>query len=168
MVAAAPSGGGSAAEKRGKLLPVLIGVGLLVAAAIGLLAGKKLYQSSGPSAPLYHEITFRRGAILSARFAPDGQTIYYSAAWQGNPVETFSARQGMVESRSLGLPKSELMAISAKGEMALAAGRASGGNVGECGHAGAGADRGRSTASGAGECGVGRLGAGQHQPGGYP
>jgi len=109
----------SRAEKRGKLLPVLIGVGFLVAAAIGLLTGRKMYQSSGPGAPLYHEITFRRGAILSARFAPDGQTIYYSAAWQGNPVETFSARQGMVESRSLGLPKSELMAISAKGEMAL-------------------------------------------------
>ncbi len=107
------------AAKKSKMPPVLIGFGLLVAAAIGLLAGKKLWQSAGPSAPLYHEITFRRGAILSARFAPDGQTIYYSAAWQGNPVETFSARQGMVESRSLGLPKSELMAISAKGEMAL-------------------------------------------------
>ena len=93
--------------------------GLVAAAAIGLLVGKKLWQSSGPSAPLYHEITFRRGTIRSARFAPDGQTIYYSAAWQGNPVETFSARQGMVESRSLGLPRSELMAISAKGEMAL-------------------------------------------------
>jgi len=93
--------------------------GLIIAAALGLFLGKKLWQSSGPSAPLYHEITFRRGAILSARFAPDGQTIYYSAAWQGNPVETFSARQGMVESRSLGLPRSELMAISAKGEMAL-------------------------------------------------
>ena len=118
-VAAAPVAVAPPAEKRGKMLPVLIGVGFLVAAAIGLLAGKKMYQSSGPSAPLYHEITFRRGAILSARFAPDGQTIYYSAAWQGNPVETFSARQGMVESRSLGLPRSELMAISAKGEMAL-------------------------------------------------
>jgi len=94
--------------------------GLMVAAAaIGVFVGKKLWQSSGPSAPLYHEITFRRGAIVSARFAPDGQTIYYSAAWQGNPVETFSARQGMVESRSLGLPRSELMAISEKGEMAL-------------------------------------------------
>jgi Tol biopolymer transport system component/predicted Ser/Thr protein kinase len=114
VVAAPPVVVALPAEKRGKMLPVLIGVGFLVAAAIGLLAGK-----SGPSAPLYHEITFRRGAILSARFAPDGQTIYYSAAWQGNPVETFSARQGMVESRSLGLPKSELMAISAKGEMAL-------------------------------------------------
>jgi Tol biopolymer transport system component len=105
-------------KKRG--LPTWLWVaGLVVAAAIGLLVGKKLWQSSGPSAPLYHEITFRRGTIRSARFAPDGQTIYYSAAWQGNPVETFSARQGMVESRSLGLPRSELMAISTKGEMAL-------------------------------------------------
>src|SRR5664279_3972996 len=119
VVAAAPVAVAPPVEKRGKLLPVLIGVGFLVAAAIGLLAGRKMYQSSAPSAPLYHEITFRRGAILSARFAPDGQTSYYSAAWQGNPVETFSARQGMVESRSMGLPKSELMAISAKGEMAL-------------------------------------------------
>ncbi len=60
------------------------------------------------SAPLYHEITFRRGEIRSARFAPDGQTILYSAAWQGNPVEIFSARQGTVESRSLGLGRAEL------------------------------------------------------------
>jgi len=118
-VTAAPAAADAAAAKRGKLVPLLASMALLVAAGIGLLAGKKVYQSSAPSAPLYHEITFRRGAILSARFAPDGQTIYYSAAWQGNPVETFSARQGMVESRSLGLPKSELMAISAKGEMAL-------------------------------------------------
>jgi serine/threonine protein kinase/Tol biopolymer transport system component len=106
-------------EKKRGVPAWLWATGLLVAAGIGLLVGKKLWQSSGPSAPLYHEITFRRGTIRSARFAPDGQTIYYSAAWQGNPVETFSARQGMVESRSLGLPKSELMAISAKGEMAL-------------------------------------------------
>src|SRR3974390_1377447 len=105
--------------KRSKLLPVAIGAGLLVAAAVGAIAGKKMSASSAPSAPLYHEITFRRGEIRSARFTPDGQTILYSAAWQGNPVETFSARQGMVESRSLGLGRAELAAISSKDEMAL-------------------------------------------------
>lgn len=106
-------------ESRRRLSPVLIAGGLLVAAAIGLFAGKRIWQSSGPSAPLYHEITFRRGEVRSARFTPDGQTILYSAAWQGNPVETFSARQGMVESRSLGLGRAELAAISSKDEMAL-------------------------------------------------
>ncbi len=107
------------AERRRNLLPIVVAAGFLVAAAVGLLVGKRMWQSSGPSAPLYHEITFRRGEIRSARFAPDGQTILYSAAWQGNPVETFSARQGMVESRSLGLGRAELAAISSKGEMAL-------------------------------------------------
>ena len=107
---------------RSRLLPVLVCLGFLVALGIGLIAGKRLWGSSAASAPLYHEITFRRGEIRSARFAPDGQTILYSAAWQGNPVETFSARQGMVESRSLGLGRAELLAISSKGEMALSLG----------------------------------------------
>ena len=109
-------------RRSGRLLPLLIGCGFLVALAIGLVVGKRLWGSSAASAPLYHEITFRRGEIRSARFAPDGQTILYSAAWQGNPVETFSARQGMVESRSLGLGRAELLAISSKGEMALSLG----------------------------------------------
>jgi serine/threonine protein kinase len=102
------------AQPRSRLLPVMVGLGLLVGLAVGLLAGKRLWGWSAASAPLYHEITFRRGEIRSARFAPDGQTILYSAAWQGNPVETFSARQGMVESRSLGLGRAELLAISSR------------------------------------------------------
>ncbi|MGA2644531.1 MAG: protein kinase [Candidatus Sulfotelmatobacter sp.] len=109
-------------RKGSRLLPVLISCGFLIALAIGLVLGKHLWGSAAASAPLYHEITFRRGEIRSARFAPDGQTILYSAAWQGNPVETFSARQGMVESRSLGLGRAELLAISSTGEMALSLG----------------------------------------------
>ena len=109
-------------RRRGGLLPALVGIGLLVALAAGLLLGKRLWGSSGASAPLYHEITFRRGEIRSARFAPDGQTILYSASWQGNPVETFAARQGTVESRSLGLGRAELMGVSSTGEMALSLG----------------------------------------------
>ncbi|MGA9390022.1 MAG: protein kinase, partial [Candidatus Sulfotelmatobacter sp.] len=109
-------------KKKSSLLPVLICCGFLVTLAIGLLLGKYFWGSAVASAPLYHEITFRRGEIRSARFAPDGQTILYSAAWQGNPVETFSARQGMVESRSLGLGRAELLAISSTGEMALSLG----------------------------------------------
>ncbi len=111
-----------APARRSRLLPALVCLGFLVTLAVGLLAGKRLWGSSAASAPLYHEITFRRGEIRSARFAPDGQTILYSAAWQGNPVETFSARQGMVESRSLGLGRAELLAISSRGEMALSLG----------------------------------------------
>ena len=118
-VATAASESGS---KSGPLAPIFVACGVLLALAVGFVAGHRFWQSSAVSAPLYHEITFRRGEIRSARFAPDGQTILYSAAWQGNPVETFSARQGMVESRSLGLGRAELLAISSKGEMALSLG----------------------------------------------
>jgi len=118
----APAAELGTANKSSRLTPILIACGFLLALGIGLLAGKRIWQSSAPSAPLYHELTFRRGEIRSARFAPDGQTILYSAAWQGNPVETFSARQGMVESRSLGLGRAELLGISSKGEMALSLG----------------------------------------------
>jgi eukaryotic-like serine/threonine-protein kinase len=110
------------APTRSRVLPLVIACGFLLALAIGFIAGRRLWRSAPLSAPLYHEITFRRGEVQSARFAPDGQTILYSAAWQGNPVETFSARQGMVESRSLGLGRAELMGISSKGEMALSLG----------------------------------------------
>ncbi|MDR3748919.1 MAG: protein kinase [Acidobacteriota bacterium] len=106
-------------QKSRRLLPLLVCGGFLLALAIGLFAGKRLFKSAAVNAPLYHEITFRRGEIRSARFAPDGQTILYSASWQGNPVETFAARQGTVESRSLGLGRAELLAVSSTGEMAL-------------------------------------------------
>jgi len=106
------------APRKNSILPVLVGLGILVGAAFGLLAGKRIWQTA-QSAPLYHEITFRRGVIPTARFAPDGQTILYSAAWQGSPVEIFTARQGSVESRSLGLGNAQLLAVSPSGEMAL-------------------------------------------------
>src|SRR5208283_2197878 len=35
----------------------------------------------------YQRLTFRRGDIFAARFSPDGQTIVYSAEWDGAPSE---------------------------------------------------------------------------------
>lgn len=71
------------------------------------------------TAPSFQRITFRRGYIPMARFAPDGQTIIYSAAWSGNPSELFSTRPQSPVSRSLGLPTADLLSISKSGEMAI-------------------------------------------------
>jgi Tol biopolymer transport system component len=80
---------------------------------------------AGPtgSPPAFKRLTFRRGTIESARFAPDGQTVVYGAAWAAGPVEVFAARSDSPESRPLGFPSTELLALSAKGEMALSLGR---------------------------------------------
>src|SRR5205823_7374386 len=100
-------------------VPLLIAFSALVALAAGVWAGKLFYSQSPPPPPLYRQLTFRRGSIRSARFAPDGQTILYSAAWQGNPADVFTARPEAPESRSMGLSRTQLMSVSASSEMAV-------------------------------------------------
>ena len=92
---------------------------LIVAAGLGLYAGKLFFTPPPFQPPLYRQLTFRRGSIRSARFAPDGQTILYSAAWQGNPTDVFTARPEAPESRSMGLSHTQLMSVSATAEMAV-------------------------------------------------
>ncbi|MCM2257807.1 MAG: protein kinase [Vicinamibacteria bacterium] len=91
--------------------------------AAGLLAGASLHAwlASPPpaSVPTLTRLTFRRGTIEHARFAADAATVVYSAAWDGLPVEVFTCRPGSPESRPLGFPGTELLALSASGEMAL-------------------------------------------------
>jgi eukaryotic-like serine/threonine-protein kinase len=98
---------------------LIFAVGLFVAAAAGLFAGKMFFGAAPLEPPIYRQLTFRRGSIRSARFAPDGQTILYSAAWQGNPVDVFTARPEAPESRSMGLSRTQLMSISPSSEMAV-------------------------------------------------
>ena len=97
------------------LIPLLGGLLLLAS-----WAGIYRFARSGPSAnPTFHEITFRNGTIWDARFAPDGQTIIYSAAWEGQPHELFSTRFDSSDSRSFGLPSAQILSISSKGELAI-------------------------------------------------
>ncbi|HUM05718.1 MAG TPA: serine/threonine-protein kinase, partial [Terriglobales bacterium] len=91
----------------------------VIALAAGLFAGKLIFSTAEAPPPLYRQLTFRRGSIRSARFAPDGQTILYSAAWQGNPTDVFTARPEAPESRSMGLNRTQLMSVSGNAEMAV-------------------------------------------------
>ena len=71
-----------------------------------MIAFLLLHRGAPVSSPAYHLLTYRRGTIRMARFAPDGQTVVYSAAWEGGPVEIFSTRFGTPESRPVGVPGS--------------------------------------------------------------
>ena len=98
----------------------------LVAAAaglLGILAGGVLMRTLGERpAPTYRMLTFRKGTVQSAFFAPDGQTIVYSAAWEGAKPHLFSTRPGSTESRSLGLPDGHILAMSSTGDLAIGLG----------------------------------------------
>jgi serine/threonine protein kinase/Tol biopolymer transport system component len=89
----------------------------------GLAAGMFLLQRPVQSAfPVYRPLTFRRGIVLSARFAPDGKTVIYSAAWEGKPLDLFTTRPESPQSQEM-LPKgAEVLAISSSGEMLLSLG----------------------------------------------
>ena len=93
-----------------------LGVLLILAVlAAGFLVGKRMERPL----PSYHQITFRRGSIWSARFTSDAHTIVYGAAWAGNPSDIFSTRPESTESRSLSFQNTDLLGVSSTGEMAV-------------------------------------------------
>ena len=81
--------------------------------------GKREGLASSITPPTYRQLTFRGGTIRMARFAPDGKTMVYSAAWEGNPTELYTTRPESPESRPFGLTKAEVLSISGEGEMAV-------------------------------------------------
>ncbi len=98
------------------LLPMLFIAGILLGAGATYL----LLQSSTSSIPAeYQRLTFGRGFLNNARFAPDHQTVIYSGNWSGAESDLFSTRPQAPVSRVLNLPKAHLLSISSTSEMAI-------------------------------------------------
>jgi Tol biopolymer transport system component len=103
----------------------LAAVGVLAVAAAAFVAGEKIQGAKAARAPgpTFRALTFRRGHITGARFAPgDQQTVVYSAAWDGKPSEIFTTRTDSPESRSLGIFPAGIHSVSSTGEMAVSLG----------------------------------------------
>jgi len=121
-----PAMGGDAADmpaRRNLAMPIAIAVGA------ALLAGTPMYFAGARlggravGSPTITQLTFRTGTIRGARFAPDGQTVLYAAAWEGQPIKTYSTRPGSPESTAMSVPDADLRAVSRQtGEMALTLG----------------------------------------------
>lgn len=92
------------------------------AAAVLLVTGAWLLwrRAETPLPMAFERLSFRRGIVWSARFAPDGHTVVFGAAWEGKPVELFETRVGSTESRALGFEPGNILAVSRAGEMAIA------------------------------------------------
>ena len=76
-------------------------------------------SAASATAPSFRQLTFRRGTIPMARFAADGKTIVYSAAWDGRPQELFTGSIDAPEARSLAWPGGALLAVSRRNEVAV-------------------------------------------------
>ena len=100
-----------------KTPPLLAAAVVVLALAAGVLVGRMTVRP--PASIRYDQVTFRQGVIYSGRFSPDGETVVYSAEWDGNPREVLTASAGSPESRSLGLPPADVLAVSSSGELAI-------------------------------------------------
>jgi len=97
---------------------------LLVGAAIPYLM-HRMKPAGTPTAarPLsFQPITFQQISIFRAAFAPDGRTIVFSAALSGNIPGIYTVSLDFPEPRSLGLPGTQLLSVSKKGELAVLTG----------------------------------------------
>jgi Tol biopolymer transport system component len=102
--------------KRPRRAPLLAAAVIAIAAAVIFLWAKWPAPSTIPT---FTRLSFRRGAVWSARFSSDGQTVVYSAAWDGRPMQLFSTRLGSREATAVGPPGTDILAISSSDEMAL-------------------------------------------------
>jgi eukaryotic-like serine/threonine-protein kinase len=92
------------------------GAAFLILLGFAFLAGHHLAQGSTPT---FQQLTFQRGRVLQARFSPDGQTILYSAAWNGQPSDIYTTRADRPGARSLDVKGGQLLAVSTTGDLAL-------------------------------------------------
>ncbi|MGE5359881.1 MAG: protein kinase domain-containing protein, partial [Bacteroidales bacterium] len=105
---------------RGSPVAVLALLALACTFALGVLAGRAMRPAaSARGEATFTRLTFNSGIIRQARFAEDGKTILYSAAWDGKPPHIFMTRTDSPSSTALNLPDAELLSVSSQGEVAL-------------------------------------------------
>jgi len=83
------------------------------ALAIGIAAVSWVALHRPPLAgpPEFQRVTFRRGAVMSARFGPQHQVVYV-ASWEGQPWGMHLVSVGARESREMGVERAEVVAAS--------------------------------------------------------
>jgi Tol biopolymer transport system component len=118
--AASGEGAASGAGWRRSRAPLaLVALALALVAGAAFWVGRRTGESPPPS---FRRLTFRRGTVLDARFAPDGHSVVYSAAWDGNPPQLFTTRLDGPGFQRLNLASADLFSISGSGELAIGIG----------------------------------------------
>jgi dipeptidyl aminopeptidase/acylaminoacyl peptidase len=112
-----PSG---AARTTGRLAWATAGLAVAVAIGLGTLLWRQ--HSARPSPPQFEKLTFAPLFITNARFAPDGRTVVFSAAREGNTSELFVRHPEDPQPRQLGGANVQLLSVSSKGELAVLTG----------------------------------------------
>lgn len=110
-------------RKTGKAAPGMLPwaiIAVLAVAAAALAVAQFIHTPASP--PAYRRLTFEAGTVFSARFAPDGHSIVYSAAWNNKPIQLFSTVGDSLLAQPLALSNANLLSISRSNELAVVLG----------------------------------------------
>jgi Tol biopolymer transport system component len=110
---------GAALAPRGRSGWARVAAALLIGLAAGGAPGVwRAASTATVDDARYRQLTFRRGQIASARFAPDGQSIMYAAAWEGRPSSLFTGRVDGIGEQPLPI-EGQVEDVSSTGEVLL-------------------------------------------------
>ena len=112
-----------APRRRRSIVAAALAASAVLAILAAFAAGRLSSPAPANAVPQYQRLTFRRGPIFSARLAPVGGTIVYSARWDGAIKQLFSIAAESPDSLQLPYDKADVVAISAKNELAIVSNR---------------------------------------------
>jgi hypothetical protein len=98
--------------------PAFLAAAIVLSFASGIALAWYL-RPAATSPPTFTRVSFDRGEVIRARFAPDGKTVFYSAKLNGGPADTYVIRDDYPQSVPAGLHGAMLLAISKQNQMAV-------------------------------------------------
>jgi eukaryotic-like serine/threonine-protein kinase len=113
-------GVGTSTPEQSRHLPrkVLGALGIVGAVALGFGVYRVGQRWAPATLPRYHQLTYQQGIVESARFSPDGHTVFCAARF-GKSFEVYSVRLDSPGLRPLGINADQLLSVSSKGELAI-------------------------------------------------
>ena len=103
---------------KGWTLTIALGL-ILIAGVVIVLFTRHSPSLSEKIIKTSHQLTNRDGYISSARFAPDGKGVVYSAGLDGKDLELFFTDVDGSQSRSAGIQSAALKSVSRTGKIAV-------------------------------------------------
>jgi len=112
----------AASRSRKWLMPVAAATVLMVVALASFIAGEWRERTTRWQRATFVQLNYRPETVFNARFAPDGETVVFSAAPQGNIPQLFVRRSDYPAPQAIASPGTVLLSVSTKGELAILTG----------------------------------------------
>jgi hypothetical protein len=98
--------------------PLFMAAAAVLGIALGAATAWYLRPAAAPP-PTFTRVSFHRGEVIRARFAPDGKTVVYSAKLNGTQPDTYVIRDEYPESVPAGLHGAMVLGISKQAQVAV-------------------------------------------------